>query len=346
MIPGGVEVIDLTDDSVPEANTEPEPSLFDVQDSPLLGLPLEVFHLITWYMDAGTFFASLLTCKQFLKAAEYRPNLLRHLYNIPGLRRGLEDLPTSDLLLKFRKRAAESGCAAGVLADFTTFLQTSRTSLSNVAFSPANPSQSGGHAQLAIAHDGGIIQIYELGKNHVWLKAELHIRSEDGNPHILEVLRLAFCPGSRDLAVLYRRVPCQKKKFVKKGVFDHELPGIFDYKLVVFHRVHTSTKGCFYESRLQETRDILNVDTEVPMGLALAFNGHACIAWKKPGEKIRTNIMLIARDDKSMQACRRGQYSLVRSLSLCRLTFHSCTQVPTSACPPCFNHRTTCGQFP
>ncbi len=321
MIPIGVEVIDLTGNSISKASTQPERT---TQDSPLLGLPLEVLQTIAWYMDAGTFFASLLTCKQLFEAAKCRPNLLRHLYNFPGLRLGLEDISTSGLLLQFRKRAAENGCAAGVLADITTFSPTSQTSLSNAAFAPTNPSRSGSPAHLATVHDGGTIHIHDIGKNHVRLEAELHIRSEDGNPLRMEVHRLAFSPGSHDLAVLYRHIPCQKEFFAKGGLIDHRPPRSCLYKLVTFHHVHTSSKGFFYDSHLQETRDVTRLDTEVPVGLALASNGHACIAWKTPGKEEKTNITLIGRDETFMQTCSYGQYHRFVYCSLFVWTLLAC----------------------
>lgn len=321
MFPGGVEVIDLTNNSVAQ------PSQKIVQDSILLGLPLEVFQTIIWYMDAGTFFASLLTCKQFLKAAQCKPNLLRHLYNIPGLRLGLEDLSTSELQLQFRKRAAESGCAAGVLADVTRFSQTSQISLSNATFSPASPSQPGSHAHLATVHDGGIIHIYDLGKHHVRLKAELLIGPEDGNPHRLEVFGLAFSPGSRDLAVLYRQIPGRKKLFGERGFFDHRPPGSCLYKLVTFPHVYMSTNGSFYDSHQPETREVTTSHIETPVGLALASNGHACIAWKTPCNEDKTNVTLIGRDEILMQSCRYGQYYCFVHRSLCVHTLLPSVQV-------------------
>lgn len=119
------------------------------QSSTMLNLPLEVFQTITYHMDVATFYASLLTCKHFLHAAESRRNLLHHLYRIPGLKLGLEDQPTPSLLMQFRKRAAESACAAGVLADVTVYEQTGRRSLSCAAFSPANRSKKNSQPFIA-----------------------------------------------------------------------------------------------------------------------------------------------------------------------------------------------------
>lgn len=301
----GLEIMDPTDNSFPKAMKESEPA---TQDSPLLGLPLEVLQTITWYMDAGTFFASLLTCKQVFEAAKCRPNLLRHLHNLPGFRLDLKDISVLGQLLHFRRRAAANGCAAGVLADVTTFSQTSRTSLSNAAFSPRGSSQAGRPNFLATAHEGGFVHVYDLGEHHVRLESVLHIPSEDGNPHPMEVSRLAFGPDSHDLAVLYRDILCREETSVNEGLPVNRPPGSCLYKLVTFHYVHTSDPGSSYDSDLQETRDITRPDIEVPVGLALASNGRACIAWKVLGKENKTKVTLIGRDETLMRACGYGQY--------------------------------------
>jgi len=104
--------------------------------SRLLTLPTEIFQTITWHMDAGTFFTSLLTCRQFFIAARSTPLLLRHIHNLPGLRLGLDELCTEDLLDQFSIRAVESGCGVGVLADVTKYAPTSKIPMSNAVFSP------------------------------------------------------------------------------------------------------------------------------------------------------------------------------------------------------------------
>ena len=299
---------------------EADPKMEITQDSALLDLPLEVFQLITRYMDAATFYTSLLTCQYFLKAAKCRPNVIQHLYNLPGLRLGLDELSTSDLLLQYRKRAAESGCAAGTLADVTKYQQTSQTSLSNAAFSPANVPQPASQAHVATVHDGGTIQIYDLGKHHVRLKVELHIRPEDNNESRMEIVKMAFAPCSRDLAVLYRHLPHSLKSNRKKQGFTHDSTGKKVFKLVTFHSLLARTKGYFYDSHQQETKDIRVSDVYIPVGLALAANGNACIAWKNQIYEPITTLTLIGRDEKLMEACSYGQsYTrFLSTFSLCR----------------------------
>lgn len=319
MVPDRVEVIDLTDDASSTEDEGSDTAMEVVQESALLSLPLEVFQTITRHMDARTFHISLLTCKHFLKAANCRPNILRHLHSLPGLRLGLDDLSDPDLLLRFRKRAAESGCAAGILADITKYQQTSRTSLSNAVFSPANTSHPGSQSPyVATVHDDSIVHVYDLGKHHVRLKAELHIRPEDGDVRRMEIVKMAFATGSRDLAVLYRHLPRTSKPNTRTKMFGHEYSRKIVYKLVTFHFLLARTKGYFYDSHQQETKDLVVSDIEVPVGLALAANGYACVAWKDPSPERATGVTLIGRNEKLMQACNYGQ-SYKRSFTVFRL---------------------------
>ena len=277
------------------------------QESALLDLPLEVFQTITWHMDVGTFFTSLLTCKHFLAAGQSRRNIFKHLNKLPGLRLGLDDLTTPDLLLLFRKRAAESGCAA-VLADITRYRPAPRTTVSNAVFSPANLSQPGSLAQLATIHGDGILRIYDLAKHHVRLKAELHIRPEDENDSRIQILKISFSPSSRDLAALYRHRASSGSSLVSPFIdnFSPFTPRHQIYKLVTFHRLHAETKNFFYSSHQQESRVIAISEDEEPVGLALASSGNACIAWRNPNRRERTLVWLIGRDEKQMDACSYG----------------------------------------
>ena len=296
----------LEDAPLSETDRETETAAEIRQDSALLKLPIEVFQTITWHMDVGTFFASLLTCQHFYAAAQSKPTLLRHINSIPGLRLGLDDLSNADLLLRFRKRAAESGCAAGVLSDVTRFSSASRTPVSHAVFSPATPSEPGSIAQLVTVHEGSIIQIYDLGKHHVRHKTELRLEpSKDESGYRMDIVKMAISSGSRDLAVLYRSWYDVRDTCV--GPFETGLFNDPTYKLVTFHRVSAKTKGYFYCSTQQEKRDVNNSEEEEePVGLALASNGNACIAWKRPASQSETEIWLVGRDDKLMEACGYG----------------------------------------
>lgn len=278
----------------------PETRLEIEQNSALLRLPNELLQIITKHMDAGTFFASLLTSKRFLEVALSRSLLFHHLNRIPGLTLGLTDLPTPDLLLFFRKRAAQSACAAGVLANVTRYApQPGTTGMSNAVLIPSDPSEPGNLAQLVMTQWDGVLQTYDLAEDHVRRKVELHIRPEGGSSSTrLEILKVSFSPSSRDLAVLYRKREHSRtaSALVERtdSARDSEV-----YHLVTFHRCFAKTLGYFYDSFLQETRDIHEPE-EKPVGLALASNGNACIAWKSPDRLNGTKICLVSRNEKIM----------------------------------------------
>ena len=268
------------------------------QASGFLRLPTELLHIITKHMDVGTFFASLQTSKRFLEVALLsRPLLFHHLNRIPGLTLGLKDLPTPDLLSLFRKRAAQSACAAGALANVTKYAH--QPGMSSAVFIPSDPSQPGDFAQLVTTRWDGVLQIYDLAEDQVRLGVELHIRPEGaGSSTRVEILQVSFSL-SRDLAVLYRQrqhsqdaSPSQKRA---ESACESEV-----YRLVTFHRCFAKTLGYFYDSYLQETRDIKRSEDQKPIGLALASNGNACITWKGFDRLNQTNICLVGRDKKIM----------------------------------------------
>lgn len=271
--------------------------------SNLLSLPPEILQTIGWHMDASAFYTSLLTCKRFMEVATCRPNILRHLYNLPGIQLGLNDIPTAQLLLVFRKRATECLCGAGVLADVRRWNPVpSMASFSKAIFSPGPP------PQFATAQDFAMVRVYELTSHHVRLKAELQTYAwEAGDISALDIIKMAFS-SSLDLAVLYRaRKPIKKHKV---SPFVDELAETDKQmlKLVTFPRLHTSSRGFFYSSHQQETRDIrCGIDVE-PVGLAIASNGNACIAYKTPEARGSTEMWLIGRNNKLMDANNYGQF--------------------------------------
>lgn len=289
-----------------EAEEDDSSCLIRQKEKPtnLLSLPIEILQTITWHLDASAFFTSLLTCKRFIDAALCRRNLLRHILSLPGIRLGLEDLGTSDLLLTFRERAAKNLCGAGVLANVTRYDPIpSSITFSKAVFSPGSP------AQLATAQDCATVHVYELTSNNVRLKAELqsHCCSWDAvAPTDLDIIKIAFS-SSRDLAVLYRPRRPAKKPTISPFVDELSKPDTQVLKLVTFHRLHASTKGYFYSSHQQETRDIVCDINIEPVGLAIASNGNACIAYKTPAVKDSTEMLLVGRNAKLMDACSYGQ---------------------------------------
>ena len=76
---------------------------------------------------------------------------------------------------------------------------------------------------------------------------------------------------------------------------------------MTFHRCHAKTKGYFYSSAEQETRDIAFSPNHEPVGLALASKGNACITWRSPENQEVTEIVLYGRDSKLMHAENYGK---------------------------------------
>ena len=268
------------------------------QNSAFLRLPNELLQMITKHVDAGTFFATLLTCKRLIEIALSRPLLFHHLNCIPGLTLGLTDLSTPDLLLFFKQRVAQSGCAAGVLANVTKYAH--HPGMSIAQFIPSDPSQPGNLSQLVTTQWDGVLQIYDLAEDHVRRRVELHIRPEGGcSSTRVEILKLSFSPSSRDLAILYRQKEHSRK--ANSSLKNAESLGDSEiYSLVTFHRCFAETLGYFYDSFLQETRDIEKPEGQKAVGLALASNGNACIAWRSQDRLNKTKICLVGRNGKIM----------------------------------------------
>ena len=96
------------------------PEMMDIDNvlakerSMLLGLPAEILQHVLYHMDTGAFFIILLSCKIIFGAAHSKSVLLHHLSRMPGLRLGLQDQGSLELLGIFRKRAARGFYGAGV----------------------------------------------------------------------------------------------------------------------------------------------------------------------------------------------------------------------------------------
>lgn len=281
------------------------------EPSRLLDLPLEILQLITWHMDTSTFYTSLLTCKKFLHAAECRQNILRHLLRLPGLRLGLHDVSTPQLLSIFRKRAAMSLCGAGVLANVKRYAPIpSSVSLGKAVFSAGSP------AHLAIAQNFHFVYVYDLNHTSVRLKIELQsiFRQSSAVNDDYDVVKMAFS-STRDLAILYKpKVPLgmpANSPFVKNTKIVTNV-----LKLVTFHYTYSHAKGHFYSNDQQESRDIECDIDYVPVGLAIAVNGNACISFKPPGIQGRdggTELWLVLRSTH-LNVCSYGQFSFFLSL--------------------------------
>ena len=230
--------------------------------------------------------------------ASSRPLLLHHLNQLPGLTLGLKELPTPELLSIFRRHAVQSGCAAGALANVTKY--TYRPTLSTAVFIPSDPSQPGNLAQLVTNQWDGVLEVYDLAEDHVRRKVELHVRPEGGcSSTRVEILKVCFSSSSRDLAVLYRqRENSQNADLLPETNESARHSEV--YRLVTFHRCFAKTLGYFYDSFLQETRDIKAPEDQKPVGLALASNGTACITWRCRDRLNETKIFLVGRNGKIM----------------------------------------------
>ena len=266
------------------------------QNSPFLRLPNELLQIITKHMDAGTLFASLLTSKRFSEVALSKSLLLHNLNRIPGLKLGLGDLPPDHLLRLFRKRAAQCGCAAGALANVTKYAH--QPGMRNAVFIPADPSQNSNLAQLVTIQWDGVLQIYDLAEDYVRRRFELHIRPAGTCASTrFEILKTTFSSSSRDLAVLYRH----SEKVAPPSKKTPSTQNLELYKLVTFHRCYAKSLGYFYDSSLQETRDIKDIESQqTPVGLALASDGNACVVWKSSNRPRKSKICLVRRNEKIM----------------------------------------------
>lgn len=283
----------------------------------LLNLPFEILQTILWHMDAATFYTSFLTCKKFMEVAQSRRIILRHLCNLPGLRLGLADLSALELLLLFRKRAAQGLSGARVLATIKTYIPTHynpKPSMSiGEASSPSYYSDSvqskgqrasryilsksafaqGRIKVVAMVCDFGLIHVFELTAQGVLLRAELDHRSS-GPAVVFRYLvsNMAFS-NFLDLAVLHK--PQFANKVLEYSPF-HQYTEPLTFRLVTYECLDSLlSNDLLYPAELQSVREIVPPHNAEPVGLAVAQNGNACIAWKSCRNKSRTQLMLISR---------------------------------------------------
>lgn len=276
------------------------------RESYLLELPLEILQLIFWHLDVATVYTSLLTCKKFVQAATSRRVILRHLQNLPGLRLGFEHMSTSQLWNLFRKRAAESLCGAGVLADIKSYASTQcggssspsdRSTLepqkfeyrcykvSQPIFSLALP------AQVAMADDLGVIRVFKLDDRGVRLTCE--ILPQPLNLYDLcdtAVLKMAFS-SNNDLAILYQ--PLQPIKVLEPSPFSHRINNPVPLVVVVYRHQLSPTGDITYTvDEYDATQIPWHTGTEC-VNFALAPNGNACVGWRGHNLLERTDFWLI-----------------------------------------------------
>lgn len=99
--------------------------------------------------------------------------------------------------------------------------------------------------------------------------------------------------------------------------------------MTVFHRCKSTSRGHFYSSEEQDTRDVLYAKFPKPLGFAIASNGTACISWDSGCYEPRCRVWLVWRNDSLMQSSNYGRYSCFltcycRLHNLCRLVLKHC----------------------
>lgn len=71
------------------------------------------------------------------------------------------------------------------------------------SFSPTALAPRSVATTLAVPYRSGIIRLWELNTHQVRRKEELYIRNEDKSQGRMDIVKTAFAPESRDLAVLW-----------------------------------------------------------------------------------------------------------------------------------------------
>ena len=277
----------------------------------LLQLPIEVFQLIQYHMDGATFLISLLTCKYFYRAAASDSLLRSHLRRLPDTGRGNQAPKVEDLRSLFQQYAAESCQAAGVLADVCQFIGDGRCLMSQ------SRASGGDETTLAVPFRDGTIQLFEVTRKSTRKRELLEIHRDHEFPGEIQILKLAFAPGTKDLAVL-----CTQECYSPEiGKYSCRIGSNWEWqrnyitnKLVVFHRIHTKLKGYFYSTSVQEIRDVEFMREPKVVDLALSPTGLACITWTYqdrnrrnwPAEEALT--WLVHRNTELMEACQYDPY--------------------------------------
>ena len=243
----------------------------------LFDLPFEILRMIALQLDVATFYIWPLTCKKLLTVAKDRQTIFHHLQHLPGLREGFETMSTPLLWGQFRKRAAESLCGAGVLADIKSYTASytyrcnsgsSRYKVSKPVFSFALP------AMIAMADDLGIIRVFILDDRGIRLIAELHppsVKLRDSFAAV--VLKMAFS-NNNDLAVLYKHLEQTKEV---SPFYHRTKPG--PLMVVIYWRRLSPHGDISYLVPEYEPAEIPGFEETECISLAVAPNGNLCLGW-------------------------------------------------------------------
>ena len=282
----------------------------------LLDLPLEMLQSIARRLDVATFYVWLLTCKKLMFAAKDRRIILDHLQQLPGLRLRFETMSTVQLWDLFRKRAAESLCGAGALADIKSYVSShthpchpgsSRCKVSKPVFSFTSP------AQIAMADDRGIVRVFTLDDRGVRLTSELHPPTVDlSNPTDVAVLKMTFSRNN-DLVVLYQ--PLEPTKILEASPFYRRTEPVI-LVVAVFRHQLSLTGDISYSTDEHEPAEIPVHDETECISLALAPNGNVCIGWRGLDLGERTHFWLILKKSRepATGTSKRGSFVRLRSI--------------------------------
>ena len=266
----------------------------------LMTLPPEILQNILWHMEPGAYFTCLQTCKTLHTDTGIRKLLLHQISHLPGLRLGLDDLRTDELFQTFRSRAARSAVAADVFSDISQYDPISPASRMNkcaLVHGPIKP------PYLAVPIDHQRINVYWLGSKFVRLKA-YDLKPRERKSKDLEIVHMAFSEG-KDLAVLYSTKPSSRQR----SIFDGRPRSKRKYKLVTFLYTKTSNRSSFYKNSMQETRDITPDHSDaLPVGMALANNGTACITWQRSKDYQKTEVWLYGRHKEILDNTSHGAF--------------------------------------
>ena len=260
---------------------------------PALPLPPEIVDRIFWHLDVGSYFVTLMTCKQFWVVASSRRNLLRQIQRIPGLRNGLENLSTRDLFIEFRRRACKAACGSEVMADVkgAPIPSGSIHSMSTMTTFQSRLGRS--TVVLAIPHHDASVAIYSVSKDDVNLIETVRYCGPN-NQFDISIHALSFSRYDL-LGVLYGQddwcCPKGAKKKCRKCSASSSVRTIRNYQLMAYEiSDHSSTA---HELRYPEYQPPLFRNSDLhgyPSSIALWDDLSACIAWE--GKKASQDLQL------------------------------------------------------
>ena len=268
----------------------------------LLDLPPEVLEMIAFQMDVATFYTSLFICAALAQVFQTQRNLLHHISTLTGSCCGIRHLDAARLGQIFRSKATKSFCAAQTLTDQMRYvLSDGHPLISKSIISYTTP------PLLATVDHIGTVNIYSIVDTVVCPVARLSLlEMAPFNPCRMTAVKMAFST-SGDLAILLKpqQLPEKSHDFSPLETRLHT----WDLSLVTFLANETPDGGFAYASCRRETRVISCFVSAIPLGLALAPLGVACIAWKDQYDN--SSVWYIGRNAELMAKTDYGQFALL-----------------------------------